>query len=100
MNEILLSIADGIAGTVTIPQPPPPVAPPFGAPLLETIAGLQWTAFVLAIVGLIIAGIRMVLGIRQGEGAAHLGVLGWTFAGIFVVATPVSIIGFIVNGAA
>ncbi|MDO5051924.1 MAG: hypothetical protein Q4E05_03415 [Pseudoclavibacter sp.] len=83
---------------VTIPQPPSPEQPPFGAQILDIIAGFQWLALALAIIGVIIVGVRMVISIRNGEGAAHLGALGWLFAGVVLIATPVSVVGFIVNG--
>lgn len=83
---------------VSIPEPPSPEAPPFGNQLLTIIAGFQWIALALAIIGVIIVGVRMVISIRNGEGAAHLGALGWLFAGVVLIATPVSVVGFIVNG--
>lgn len=84
----------------SIPSPPGPVAPPFGAQLLTLIASLQWVALALAIVGVIIVGIKMVISIRNGEGASHLGAFGWLFAGVVLIAAPTAVVGFIANGSA
>lgn len=81
----------------TVPQPPGPKPPPFADQLLELIASLQWIALAIAIIGVIIVGIRMVISVRNGEGAAHLGSLGWLAAGITLIAAPAAVVGFIAS---
>lgn len=100
MINAIFSSALAAFPSVTIPQPPGPSAPPFATQLLALIAGLQWVALAIAIIGVIIVGIKMVISIRNGEGASHLGAIGWLFAGVVLIAAPTAVVGFIVNGSA
>jgi hypothetical protein len=44
-----------------------------------------WIALAIGVLGVIIAGITMMIQVRRGEGGEGLARLGWTLAGCIVV---------------
>lgn len=66
-------------------------APP-GDDKFSTIGGwLLWGAVFLCVVGIILAGVRMLLGARHGEGGEHMTRLGWAMAGCVVIGSASAI---------
>ena len=72
--------------TNTVPNPGGGVAPPGSQGLLTILQWAAWIALALGVLGVIIAGITMMIQVRRGEGGEGLAKLGWTLAGCVVVA--------------
>lgn len=70
----------------TIPNPGGGSAPPGSEGLLTILSWAAWIALALGVLGVIIAGITMMIQVRRGEGGEGLSKLGWTLAGCVVVA--------------
>ncbi|MBE0011623.1 hypothetical protein [Arthrobacter sp. AET 35A] len=70
----------------TIPNPGSGEAPPGSEGLLTILSWAAWIALALGVLGVIIAGITMMIQVRRGEGGEGLSKLGWTLAGCVIVA--------------
>lgn len=69
-----------------VPNPGGGEAPPGSEGLLTILRWAAWIALALGVLGVIIAGITMMIQVRRGEGGEGLSRLGWTLAGCVVVA--------------
>lgn len=69
-----------------VPNPGGGEAPPGSEGLLTILKWAAWIALALGVLGVIIAGITMMIQVRRGEGGEGLSKLGWTLAGCVVVA--------------
>lgn len=69
-----------------VPNPGGGEAPPGSEGLLTILRWAAWIALALGVLGVIIAGITMMIQVRRGEGGEGLSKLGWTLAGCVVVA--------------
>jgi len=69
-----------------VPDPGNGQAPPGSEGLLTILGWAVWIALALGVLGVIIAGITMMLQVRRGEGGEGLVRLGWVLAGCVVVA--------------
>ena len=78
-----------------IPDPGPPKPPPGAERILDVLAWAKWLGLAIAVLGITVVGIRMVIAHRSGQGAGHLGSLGWVVAGTILIASAVSIVGFL-----
>ncbi|MFJ7751804.1 hypothetical protein ACIQXM_17840 [Arthrobacter sp. NPDC097144] len=76
----------GLSVLTEVPNPGGGVAPPGSEGLLKILQWAAWIALALGVLGVIIAGITMMIQVRRGEGGEGLAKLGWTLAGCVVVA--------------
>lgn len=81
--NLQISAVDVIA---QVPNPGGGEAPPGSEGLLTILRWAAWIALALGVLGVIIAGITMMIQVRRGEGGEGLSKLGWTLAGCVVVA--------------
>lgn len=96
---ILHTLTDLIQAVPTLDFPEPSGGNNMpGADKVSAILGvIKFYALGVGVAGIIIAGARMAISHGRGDGAAHIGTLGWAVAGIAVVAMAVSIVGFVVS---
>lgn len=69
-----------------VPNPGGGQAPPGSEGLVTILGWAAWIALALGVLGVIIAGITMMIQVRRGEGGEGLSKLGWTLSGCVVVA--------------
>jgi type IV secretory pathway VirB2 component (pilin) len=69
-----------------VPNPGGGQAPPGSEGLLTILSWAAWIALALGVLGVIIAGITMMIQTRRGEGGEGLARLGWVLAGCVIVA--------------
>lgn len=69
-----------------VPNPGGGEAPPGSEGLLTILKWAAWIALALGVLGVIIAGITMMIQTRRGEGGEGLARLGWVLAGCVIVA--------------
>lgn len=85
------------APTIDIPEPIEPTDMP-GQDKISVILGvIRYVALAVGVAGIIFAGARMAISHNRGDGATHIGALGWAIGGIAVIALAVSIVTFVVN---
>ncbi len=68
-----------------VPDPGGGTAPPGSEGLVTILGWAAWIALAIGVLGVIIAGITMMIQVRRGEGGEGLARLGWTLAGCIVV---------------
>ena len=69
-----------------VPNPGGGVAPPGSEGLLTILQWAAWIGIAIGVLGVIIAGITMMIQTRRGEGGEGLAKLGWVLAGCVIVA--------------
>ena len=64
--------------------------------LLTILQWAAWIGFAVAVLGVILAGIAMVVSIRRQEGGEHVARLGWVFAGCIVIGSASGLVGALI----
>lgn len=92
-SSILTAGAGGGGG---VPNPGAGTAPPGSEGLLTILQWAAWIGFAVAVLGVILAGIAMVVSIRRQEGGEHVARLGWVFAGCIVIGSASGLVGALI----
>ena len=94
MSAVLVStvLAAGGGGR----DPGAGVAPPGSEGLLTILQWAAWIGFGVAVLGVILAGIAMVISVRRGDGGENVARLGWVFAGCIVIGSASGLVGALV----
>jgi len=85
MNVVIASLQLLASRALGIPDPGRGVAPPGAEGLLIILRWAAWTGLAIGVLGVIFAGITMMLQVRRGEGGDGLARLGWTLIGCVLV---------------
>lgn len=96
----LLSVAQDSASHVllaaNVPNPGGGEAPPGVGEKFQQIMGwAKWIALGVAVLAFIVAGAKMGINQRRGEGGEVLGTLGMISGGVCVIAGAFAIVGFL-----
>ena len=76
-----------------LPLPTPSPSQPPGTEGLNSILNwVKWVALSVCIAALIIAGARMAIQARRGEGGAHAGAIGWALIGVIIISGAVALV--------
>lgn len=65
--------------------------------LIRIGAYLWWFGLAIAVLCVVVVGVRMVLSMRSGDGSAAFGRLGWVFTGAFVISSASSVVGYVLT---
>ena len=85
------------AGVNTMAQEAPTALP---AEVIELLGYVSWIALAVAVLAIIVVGARMALAWRSGEGASHLGRLGWVLVAIALASGAGGIVAAVLPGVA
>ena len=78
--------------------PTPTDGTPPGAEQFQQVMGwVKWVALGVAIIGVMIIGAKLAIESRRGEGGAALGALGTAMAGVIVISSAASLVGFFIS---
>lgn len=78
---VLATLAHAVLPCVDVP----PVTPPGAEKFLQVAGMVRWGATIVCIVGFLIAGAKLALSSRTGEGAEHGKALGLVMVGCVIV---------------
>ena len=80
-----------------VPNPGQGEAPPGADGFLTVLKWAAWFVFVLAVLGILITGGKMMINNHRGQGGEHLAALGWVCGGCAIAAAASGIVGVFVK---
>ena len=80
-----------------VPNPGQGEAPPGADGFLTVLTWAAWFVFVLAVLGILITGGKMMVNNHRGQGGEHLAALGWVCGGCAIAAAASGIVGVFVK---
>ena len=80
-----------------VPNPGQGEAPPGADGFLTVLKWAAWFVFVLAVLGILITGGKMMVNNHRGQGGEHLAALGWVCGGCAIAAAASGIVGVFVK---
>lgn len=87
------STLSGVTEAMSSLPDPSPAQPPGVGDRVDTILGwLFWGGLIACIVGIVIVGTMMAISHNRGEGARHIGGLGYALVGVVVISAAVSLV--------
>lgn len=79
-----------------IPNPGEGEAPPGSEHAVTILKWGAWVAFAVCVIGVMVAGGKMAIGSRRGEGGEHAAALGWVLAACVIIGSASAIVGALV----
>jgi hypothetical protein len=79
-----------------VPDPGNGKKPPGSDNFLTILQWAAWIAFGVCVLGVIIAGARMAIQHRHGQGGEQAAALGWVLAGCIVIGSASALVGALV----
>lgn len=76
-----------------IPNPGKGSQPPGGDKVLTILKWIAWLCFATCVIGVMIAGAKMAINVRRGEGAQDAAGLGWVLAGCIIIGSASGLVG-------
>lgn len=77
---------------------PAPVQPPGTDGVITIVSWTKWIGFAIAAVAIVVAGIRIVLTRRNGEGGEHVGILGYILGGCIIMGGGIGLVSMLMGG--
>jgi len=94
----LAVLLDSLAIVPTfIPDPDPQAPPGFEGPAGVIIGWMRWGGFAVAVIGIIIIGVKLMVNIRRGEAASELGGLGYVAIGVILIGAASALVSFLIG---
>ena len=100
LHHTMTALADWAATLPLDPIPnPEPKTPPgnIGTKITDVMGWSKWVALAVCVVAIFIAGARMAMGQRRGEGGEHASAVAWVLAGVIIISGGWAIISFLVS---